>query len=84
MVALLGTIAIDCNVVTVTVATAVTDVPAAFVTVRVYVVLAVGVTVFATLLKTVPTPLSMLPEPFEKTAMRALDPPCFTDVGDAA
>jgi hypothetical protein len=84
IVAVVGTIAIDCNVRRVTVAVAVTEVPAAFVTVNVYVVVAPGVTVFDTPLETAPTPLSMLAVPFENTAVRALDPPSFTEAGDAA
>jgi hypothetical protein len=84
IVAVVGTIATDCNVRTVTVAVAVTEAPAAFVTVKVYVVLAAGVTVFDTPLETALTPLSMLAVPFAKTAVRALDPPCFTEAGDAA
>jgi hypothetical protein len=46
-------------------------------------VLTAGVTVLATPLDTEPTPLFTLAVPFAKTAVNALDPPCFTELGEA-
>jgi hypothetical protein len=60
---------------TVTVVDAVTAVPAALVTVNVYVVVVAGETVLATPLTTVPTPLSTEPPPLLKTAVSVVEPP---------
>ena len=67
---------------TVTVVVAVTGSPAAFVTVRVKVVLEARAPVLAaTPLPTLPMPWSMFPVPPEKTAVRRLPPPVTTDDG---
>jgi hypothetical protein len=68
---------------TVTVMEAVTDVPAAFVTVKVKVVVEVGVAVFAVPLATAPTPLSTVPVPLLNTAVKAVELPAAIVAGDA-
>ena len=68
---------------TVTLAEAVTDVPAALVTVNVYVVVEVGVTVLATPFVTVPIPLSIEPIPLLNAGVSVVELP-KTMVSDAA
>ena len=55
---------------------------AAFVTVSVYVVVVVGETVTCKLLVTGPTPLSTLPVPLAKTAVKVVDAPAVIDAAD--
>ena len=68
---------------TTTVVCAVTIKPKEFVTVSVYVVVAVGLTVTGELLVTAFTPWSTLAVPYSKTAVSAVDPPKVI-VGSAA
>src|SRR5882757_5089826 len=68
---------------TVTLVIAVTDVPAALVTVKVYVAVEVGVTFVAAPLVTTPTPLSTAPFPLLNTGISVVEPP-KTMVSDPA